>query len=506
MRTQAKHLPGWRSPAWMGLFGVLLALSAPGYNLWPLAWLALIPALAWTRQPKSAREIFNGSFWHGFAYHGAFCLWFFDLHPLTWYGFSEWGSRLVTLAGWLIIAVEGGLLGGLLMLAYRKLRTDSARLLLFPPMWVLGFALLNCTPMALPWALLENSQAGLWPMRALAHFLGGSGIAALLIFHNVLWEVSIAKKWLIAQAGRLLLPLALPVLITALILFPPNTPTQLPGPVAVVQADLPIEVIRSGDLRQELIDRTYLQPIRQANFTPGTLLVYPEEGVVSGWVSLRQPEQNPSLAELIELSRQKKLAIAVGISSADPLGRAYNSIALISPDGQPLQFYHKRRLVPFGEFTPYSLGRPLTQLLAALGIGYSALYEQGTQAPLLRTGPFALGGLVCFELIDTTPGFGGYANQYAHQGANMLINTSNLGWFHQNPLIEAQFLANGQMRAAESGLPLVIASNTGISAVIGPGGQVLLRAPLQGASSHKTQILLYNRDRQSGQMPKNSPK
>jgi apolipoprotein N-acyltransferase len=82
--------------------------------------------------------------------------------------------------------------------------------------------------------------------------------------------------------------------------------------------------------------------------------------------------------------------------------------------------------------------------------------------------------------------------QYKQQGADLLINSSNLGWFHQNPLLEAQFLAIGQLRAAETHLPLVISSNTGISAIISNQGELLQQTHPNGQKQAKSQIIFYN--------------
>ncbi len=480
--------------------GVLMALGAPGFGLWMLPWLALIPLLLWVDRQTDLKTIFWGGLLWGFGYHGLFCLWFFDLHPLTWLGFDEISSRLVTLAGWLLIAVEGGLLGGGLMLGYRKLTQGWQRLVLFPILWVFAFSMLNWTPLALPWALLEYTQAPLWPMRWLAGIISGSGLTLLLVFHNVFWAqwLSTRGAWQPGKAMVSALPALLaPGLVGLLALWPfPVKPGPWPMPVAVIQANLPIEIIRSASLNREIIGPDYLDPPRKVDFPPGTLLVYPEEGVVSGWVPMETPLENPIMAQLQQLSDNKQLLIAVGVSAVDAKERRYNAIALLQPKRESLQeasvqFYRKRRLVPFGEYTPYGLNAPLTQLLNALKIDYSTPYQSGDTAPLLDVGATKVGGLVCFELIDSAPLFGGFARQYGHQGAQLLINTSNMGWFHQNPLLEAQFLAIGQIRAAETGLPLVMSSNTGISAILSSHGDILIQTRPDQAQAGVTQMIVY---------------
>jgi apolipoprotein N-acyltransferase len=271
--------------------------------------------------------------------------------------------------------------------------------------------------MALPWGYLEYTQAGLWPMRWLAGWVSGSGLAALVVLHNTAWAEYLRPKAITSlslpkKLPPWLLALAIPALLAGLNAVPPpqvqNPPW--PIPIAIVQANLPIELIRSGQLNPGIIEPAYLQPIRKLSLPKGTLLVYPEEGVAPGWVSMNQPYQNPMMLRLALLAREKHIYIAVGISSKDAENRHYNSIALLSPDTPAVQYYHKRRLVPFGEVTPYGLGKALTDLLASMNVDYSTPYDAGQGGNLLRTGKARLGGLICFELIDTAPIIGGYAS------------------------------------------------------------------------------------------------
>lgn len=496
--TQPEPLNKTRNPLWMGLFGTLTGLSAPGYNLWFLAWLALIPAFLWAYQCTDTKKRALGGFLFGFCFQALYCLWFFDLHPLTWLGFDEVSSRLVTLAGWLLIAAEGGILTGLFFAAYQEKIPVVFRLLGFPLLWVALFLLLNITPMALPWGLLEYTQSSLWPMRWLAGSISGTGIACLLVFHNLLWAEALinyrysANHWVrLIPTGALMIPLSL-----GLLKFLPSDSSRTsayPMPIAIVQANLPIELVRSGRLSIREIAPAYLQPILETRFPPGTLVLLPEEGVVPGITPLDHPEQSPLFHALKTLAREKRIYIAVGVSTLSPERTLYNSIALIPPEPpMPIAFYHKRRLVPFGEFTPYAIGPALTNLLSQFQVEYSAPYISGADGKPLRAGAVQLGGLVCFELIDPF-----YARTYREAGADLLINVSNLGWFHQNPLIEAQFLAIGQIRAAETGTPLAIASNTGISAILSSSGEILTKTSPSGwlkkeASSPKSQIIFYN--------------
>lgn len=484
-------------PASLG--GLLLGLSMPGFGAWPLAWVALIPAMRQAVRDHPGRTFLSGAL-IGFIWHGLCFLWFFDLHPLTWLGFSEWGSRWVTFAGWLLLAMEGALLTGALLWIYRLLPSVWPRILFFPLIWILGFSALNWTPMALPWALLEYSQTDIDLMRRLASFLTASAPAVLLIFHNAFWaEQEFPATGKRKQLLYGLRPFIMPLCLMALQFVPSaDRYEQWPFPVAVVQGNLPIELIRSGRLPSSLTEAAYIQPTRKLWLPEGALLAYPEEGVVTGWVPVEDPGRNPMVRRLIEMARERRISIAVGVSAVDARRHHYNALLLISTGDGACRFYYKRRLVPFGEFTPYGLEASLSRLLAGIGVDYGTLYEPGpesgsAQAAGLPFGKWRLGPLICFELIDDAPLQGGFALAYRRQGVDLLINANNLGWFHGNPLLEAQFLSIGRMRAAESGLPLVIAGNTGVSAIISPQGEVLKRTPPLPSGVRTTQILVYTR-------------
>ncbi len=488
--------------------GLLLGLSAPGYGLWIFAWVAMIPALMVIWQAQSNAERFRLGCCMGAGFGGLYYLWFFDLHPLSWLGFGNIESRLVTLAGWLLLTLETAVVVGLSMFLNGTIQTKWLRISLLPFIWLLCFGLLNLTPLALPWAQLAFTQSTLWPMRLLAGAGGASVLTLLLVAHNTGWACWLAnhKRTLQSRGENTLSklkpylgPLLLPLLVSMMTVLPEPQLQSAPWPipVAVIQGNLPIETIRSAALNDQAIINSYINPLKKCPWPQGTLLVYPEEGVAPGWARVNDPGKNRHLARLMQFSEQLHLYIAVGVSSIDPQQHHYNSLALISPEASSpfrphVQFYHKRRLVPFGEFTPYQLGEALTQTLQRLNVDYSTPYDAGQASALLNAGPVKLGPLICFELIDDAPAVGGFAGQYQHQGADLLINSSNLGWFHQNPLLEAQFLAIGQLRAAETHLPLVIASNTGISAILSNQGKILQQTHPNRENQPHSQIIFYN--------------
>ena len=265
--------------------------------------------------------------------------------------------------------------------------------------------------------------------------------------------------------------------------------------LVIIQGNLPINVVRSDQDLWPYAKQTYFDNIAHLHFKPDTLLVLPEEGIIPGWVNVEYPEGNLYFRMLSELAAKKKIHIMTGVLAYKTLpadGRAtYNAIALIEPSGKPAQFYFKRDLVPFGETVPFFDLHWLTAQLKKVGVDFDPSFQAGGEQPAMTMtaadGQYAsVGALSCFELIK--PELARHYRQ-AGTGPMLLVNTSNLGWFHGHEwlahrrlerLMQQQFLAIGQMRAAENRSFLIIAANTGISAIISPGGDVLARSDRDG--------------------------
>jgi len=142
----------------------------------------------------------------------------------------------------------------------------------------------------------------------------------------------------------------------------------------------------------------------------------------------------------------------------------HNSFYLLAPDGGILGRYDKVDLVPFGEYLPFS------GLLARLGLGRLAIgavdFSPGPGRVILEApGLPPMSPLVCYEAA-----FPGRSTDGSGR-ARLLVNVTNDAWFgtSSGPY---QHFALARMRAVETGLPLLRAANTGISAVVDGLGRV----------------------------------
>jgi apolipoprotein N-acyltransferase len=96
---------------------------------------------------------------------------------------------------------------------------------------------------------------------------------------------------------------------------------------------------------------------------------------------------------------------------------------------------------------------------------------------------------ICYEDV-----FGGELASRLRNGAkptNLLINLTNLAWFGDSQA-PTQQLRLSQLRSKETGLPALRATNTGITAVLGPDGRVLKALPEFTQTTLSTQVQAYS--------------
>jgi len=125
--------------------------------------------------------------------------------------------------------------------------------------------------------------------------------------------------------------------------------------------------------------------------------------------------------------------------------------------------YHKKHLVPFGEYLPFR--DYLLFFYNALGMDILDI-SKGTSLHDIGINNYLAHSLICYESI--------FSNDSLIKNPNIdfIINVTNDGWFG-NSLAPIQHLDALRMRSLENQRYSVRAANSGISAVISPYGDVI---------------------------------
>ena len=137
----------------------------------------------------------------------------------------------------------------------------------------------------------------------------------------------------------------------------------------------------------------------------------------------------------------------------------YNSIINASNN---ISIYHKKHLVPFGEFLPFR--ESLAFLYKSIGIKMYDI-KSGDNVSSINIKNFVAHSLICYESIFSK------GSLIKNEKSDFIINVSNDGWFGES-LAPYQHLDALIMRSLENQRYSIRSTNTGISAVISPFGEI----------------------------------
>ncbi len=240
-------------------------------------------------------------------------------------------------------------------------------------------------------------------------------------------------------------------------------PTDADAPlIRVVQPNVPQTEKWKPENTRWIFDRL-LDLTRGDPSAPSPDIVLWPETAVPFYIE-REPEARAMIAEAMPSGSTLILGSLRIVET--PEGRSSrNGVVALDDTGEAVATYDKRHLVPFGEYLP------MKALFSAVGL--KALVDtRGGFGTGDHIGPISAPGvppftpLICYEAI--------FPHEVADAvvGARWMAQLTNDAWFGGS-IGPPQHLAQARVRAIETGLPLVRAANTGISAMIGPRGEML---------------------------------
>ena len=209
---------------------------------------------------------------------------------------------------------------------------------------------------------------------------------------------------------------------------------------------------------------------------PPDVLLWPETAYPLAYGAHRSPTDDGIDDELATYVRQRKLPLLFG--GYDRTGEVeFNSAVLLAPSGDVTR-YHKRILIPFGEYLPL-VGR------ARFGTGGTprVLDIPRASGPAIRIAP-----IICYEALFTSHAAAGVAD-----GARALVNLTNDSWFVSSAE-KRLHLVMAALRSIETRRAQVRATNTGISALILPTGELVDPGPEDEATALRYDVPLLELD------------
>lgn len=483
------------------IFGCALGLSCAGFDLWWLAWVGVAPLLVLLRGSKNVIEAAFLGLAFGVGYHGVSLSWYFGLAPLGWLQIPELVGSATAVVIWALEVMHQSILYVIfaVMVFSLPMRAGSLPnierpffpyLFSIPLLWVFLQWIVAPSELfiGLPINQLAYSQYKQLPLVQLVSQMGTGCLGFLIIAFNcavanmILEIFSVAKK-LGERTDKLkpkfgaLFDLGL---VSCVILMITNWGAQRiehintvsevatafhrdyntpPIPIAVLQGNVSIAEERLKITKPKEIKDRY--DVLGNNI--GALILLLPEAVINS----NQMVPGGLLDVLTRISKKQNKEVITGTIETVKGGHA-NAVRLISPKATPeSNVYLKTRLVPLGESAPIDvlnekIPAPVRERIPATRENFKKSSSQN----LLKSIWGNVGISIYIELF-----YPKLIAEEVRKGAHLLVNVSNLSWFHESSL-KQQLMAAGVFRAVENGRFLIISTNTGESAIITPSGMI----------------------------------
>lgn len=485
---------------------VLFWLSFPPADRGFLGWFALAPFFSLVlRTDIKAWKIYLAGWLGG---------WVFGLSAMSWVGYAD-GT------GAFLMALFMSLWWPLVLLPARlgANRLKLPLVLVVPIVWVALEYVRSLLLSGFPWYYLAHSQYAYVPVIQVCDLAGAWGLSFLMAMVNVVVLEAAMSRTRKFELSDLAGPALVAVVFVASIsygLFKLANSRFRPGPtVALIQTDFTQE-LKNGLNMAEIMAKLDSLLIRATKSEPRPdLIVWPETSYPPGLVSIDSRLSEKEFARLAEsydshstpadwrerarqsgpvlhaLADEYKIPMIVGVTSYEFRPSEfvrYNTAALFVP-GQPRTFvYHKRALVPAGEYMPFVETLPWLLWLTPY-TDYVPSLSPGPRPVILEAAGVRYAPIICFE--DTIPWVAREAVRTQGR-ADVLLNLTNDGWFRGSAEHQTH-LAISVFRAVECRTPLVRSVNTGVTALIDGDGRIREALPIAKEGVLNVQVPLDGR-------------
>ena len=419
------------------LAGAICVLGFAPFSLWFLPFL------------MAAFVFFHGQqkFFWGFSFGCGFFLfgvsWIFN-------SLAQFGGMPIILAGiaTLLFCAVLALFYGIAFCFIKKIPQNIFGAFLFATIFTLFDYLRGNLFGGFPWLIFGYSQVNNVFLQSFLPLFGIYFLSFLCFLIGAFLALSFIKKKIFY-----VIPIVFVFILGFLLSFVEWTkPKESPVSVLLVQNNISLE----EKFNSHLLNRFILNNLKTIDENPTDLIVFPETEIPRVWAEL------PSVIKNEFKIRAQNRHIVMGILEQTPNGYL-NSALHLNADKET--FYHKRHLVPFGEFVPPFFGWIMQKLEVPLG-NFS---KSEKPAESFQIGGHRAATNICYE-----DAFG--AELKTAENADFLINISNTIWFGKS-LAQSQHLEIAQARAMEYQKPFLKVTNSGITAIILNNGKIEKRLP-----------------------------
>lgn len=436
-----------------------------------LEWVSLIPfalvCFSLIERGTPPKRYFRYMLIFFGVYYGAIFHFFVTMYPMDFLGISKGAALVVVAVAWVGLTALQALpfaLGYLVLCLLGQGRSAKRGRFLLPflaaAIWTVFEWLLTLTWAGVPWSRLALGQVRLLPLLQSSSLFGSYFVTFLIVAVNFLvaYAFYYEKKKL----------LAVPILLFSANLI-------LGGVLMLTDKDegeaVRVAAVQGNVSSQEKWDTSrYLDNLKLQKRLTSQAVKRGAEIVV--WAESSFPDvldNIPSVETFLSgTASDGNCYLLAGAFDSDAEGNRYNSMFTFHPDGTlDDTVYHKRHLVPFGEFVPLrSLVEMFVPALADINAA-NGDFTVGQDSHIVQTEYGNLGISICFDSIYEET-----VRDSVCDGAELLVVATNDSWFLHSAAL-SMHNAQAVLRAVENGRWVVRAANTGISSIITPTGEVI---------------------------------
>lgn len=391
-----------------------------------------------------------------------------------------------TLPALMGLGIAGGIVFALPFALLRRARIGAAaRPIVFAALWTTLLWLREWVFTGFPWNPIANIAMP-FPMIANSMSLWGALGLTFVIIGLIAGGVELFRSH--SRGARLSFGMFLVLLMAGTFAGYKN---MIAADSGANEANITIRIVQPAQSQSQKMSYSRADALRQANENIQNLLrLATADGVRPDLIVF--PETTyPFVMDDMEMPLGHLLGtdIVVGATTYDGEG-IYNSLVVGDASGRATNIYSKSHLVPFGEYSPLGFLPSPGNLARGAGAELISLNLNGSD--------FVFAPAVCYEII--------FSDSLIPRGAairpDAIINITNDTWFGKTPGTY-QHLDMVRRYAIESGLPIVRANYSGISAFVASDGAIIGMLPIGAVGvidgtvwgAHETPYRMIGRNR-----------
>ncbi len=487
------HIKRYQSWILAGISGILLILSFPSFNLFPLAWISLIPLLIALQSTSSWKSAFLHGYLTGAIFFLGLIYWIILLYPFANIFLTTLGCLLLAAYLAVYVGVFSALLYGL------PWKSDLPFIFIVPAIWTGLEWVCSWMLTGLPWGSMGYTQWNNLPAIQIASITGVHGVSFIVVLLNAtiadVIRTYLARKdqpnnhntsditnqkksfsRLTFHASRFI-PIVIVIACLAYGAHTLSKPVDAASDfkIALVPGNVP-QIEKWDPAYWPQIFEKYMNLVKAADAEEPDLIVLPETALRGEIFAF---EGNIYIKQLKEILADQQIHLLTGTFHYTPEPKIYNSVFLLSPTGEKLGSYSKIHLVPFGEYVPVTRHLP-----NFIQLSYG--FEPGKSIdlfPIPHIENSQMGVVICFESV-----FPDLFRKFVKKGASVMGILTNDAWFDGTAAPE-QHLAMAPLRAVENRIAVFRCANGGISCIIDAFGRITT-PPIQ---ANDTQNFLIGR-------------